>query len=85
MGILKDESKYCPHCEAFHTDHEPHIMRSDFTYPSKQATHCAVCGELKHTPLRNDEMGGYVCLTCIDRELERLQKLHHPTFPPGCP
>jgi hypothetical protein len=43
------------------------------TYASTQATKCAGCGEYKHTPLRNDEMGGYVCLTCIDRELERLQ------------
>lgn len=45
----------------------------DYTYASKQATNCAVCGQRKHTPLRNDEMGGYVCLTCIDRELEKLQ------------
>ncbi|WP_254214287.1 hypothetical protein [Burkholderia multivorans] len=41
-----------------------------FTYASKQATSCASCGEHKHTPLRIDWMGGYVCLTCIDRELE---------------
>ncbi len=41
----------------------------EFTYVSKQATNCAVCGERKHTPIRNDVMGGYVCLTCIDREL----------------
>ena len=31
---------------------------------------CASCGEHKNTPLRIDWMGGYVCLTCIDRELE---------------
>jgi hypothetical protein len=43
------------------------------TYSSTQQTNCAVCGERKHTPLRNDAMGGYVCLTCIDRELVRLQ------------
>jgi hypothetical protein len=30
---------------------------------------CAKCGEYKFTPLRRDDMGGYVCLTCIDREL----------------
>ncbi|MGU2415268.1 hypothetical protein [Burkholderia cenocepacia] len=41
-----------------------------FTYATKQATTCAGCGERKHTPLRIDWMGGYVCLTCIDRELE---------------
>ncbi|ARK91105.1 hypothetical protein [Burkholderia pseudomallei] len=40
-----------------------------FTYATKQATACAACGEHKHTPLRIDWMGGYVCLTCIDREL----------------
>jgi hypothetical protein len=45
----------------------------DYTYASKQETNCAVCGQRKHTPLRNDTMGGYVCLTCIDRELEKLQ------------
>lgn len=41
------------------------------TYESTQATNCAVCGERKHTPLRRDEMGGYVCLTCIDKELDK--------------
>ncbi|AOJ09641.1 hypothetical protein WS71_20225 [Burkholderia mayonis] len=40
------------------------------TYVSTQATNCARCGQHKHTPLRIDWMGGYVCLTCIDRELE---------------
>ncbi len=45
----------------------------DYTYASRQATSCAGCGLRKHTPLRNDEMGGYVCLTCIDKELIKLQ------------
>ncbi|WP_248313168.1 hypothetical protein [Bosea sp. F3-2] len=40
-----------------------------FTYSSTQATACAACGEHKHTPLSRDEMGGYVCLTCIDKRL----------------
>lgn len=40
------------------------------TYISRQATECAVCGVRKHTPLRRDEMGGYVCLTCIDKRLD---------------
>ena len=43
-----------------------------FTYSSKQATKCACCGVHKHTPLRVDFMGGYVCLTCIDMRLEVL-------------
>ena len=42
------------------------------TYSSKQATECAVCGKRKHTPLRRDHMGGYVCLTCIDRQLDQM-------------
>lgn len=35
-----------------------------------QATNCAGCGKYKHTPLRRDEMHGYVCLTCIDKKLD---------------
>jgi hypothetical protein len=42
------------------------------TYASTQATNCAGCGEHKHTPLRIDAMGGYVCLTCIDQKLGAL-------------
>lgn len=48
----------------------------DYTYASTQATNCAKCGECKHTPLHNDTMGGYVCLTCIDKELEILQTIY---------
>ena len=51
-------------------------MNADgYTYASHQATECASCGEHKHTPLRRDEMGGYVCLTCIDRRLDALDKV----------
>ena len=51
-----------------------------YTYASTQATHCAGCGEYKHTPLRIDAMGGYVCLTCIDRKLGAvLGELGYPT------
>lgn len=42
------------------------------TYFSDQATECAGCGKRKHTPLRVDWMGGYVCLTCMDEKLEAL-------------
>ena len=44
------------------------------TYSSTQETSCAWCNKRKHTPLRRDEMGGYVCLTCIDNRLDRLTK-----------
>ena len=44
---------------------------NSLTYKSTQATKCAGCGEYKHTPLRRDQMGGYVCLTCIDKELDK--------------
>ncbi|MFI8572072.1 hypothetical protein ACIGEO_11190 [Stenotrophomonas bentonitica] len=43
-----------------------------YAYASKQATTCAGCGKHKHTPLRIDAMGGYVCLTCIDQKLGAL-------------
>jgi len=43
-----------------------------YTYVSTQSTMCASCGEHKHTPLRIDAMGGYVCLTCIDKKLGSL-------------
>lgn len=43
-----------------------------YTYASTQSTKCASCGERKHTPLRIDAMGGYVCLTCIDQKLGSL-------------
>ncbi|EPS9196112.1 hypothetical protein ACVMYJ_003385 [Pseudomonas aeruginosa] len=49
-------------------------LRSRWTYASAQATNCAGCGEHKHTPLRVDWMGGYVCLTCIDKKLEELHE-----------
>lgn len=46
----------------------------------EQATRCAGCGQRKHTPLTVDEMGGYVCLTCIDKRLiELLTKERDPT------
>ncbi|WRQ05499.1 major tail protein with Ig-like domain [Ralstonia phage AhaGv] len=47
-------------------------------YTGKQATNCAVCGEYKHTPLRVDHMGGYVCLTCIDKEMAQPRQRAEP-------
>lgn len=31
---------------------------------------CAKCGEVKPTPYRRDDLGGYVCLTCVERYLD---------------
>lgn len=50
----------------------PKETEQEPTYTSTQATNCAGCGEHKHTPLRIDAMGGYVCLTCIDKKLGSL-------------
>lgn len=51
-----------------------------YTYASTQATKCAGCGKYKHTPLRVDAMGGYVCLTCIDQKLgEVLGEFGYPS------
>jgi len=44
------------------------------TYSSTQATECAVCGDRKHTPLRRDHMGGYVCLTCVDNHIDAAEE-----------
>jgi hypothetical protein len=43
--------------------------------PKEQEAKCAVCDSLGPTPIRNDKMGGYVCLKCVDRELSRLQMM----------
>lgn len=48
------------------------LAQGEPTYCTSQHTKCAVCLEDKHTPLRIDSMGGYVCLTCIDRKLTGL-------------
>lgn len=53
----------------------------NYSYASTQSTRCAGCGELKHTPLRIDAMGGYVCLTCIDKKLGSL--LDEFGYPPA--
>jgi hypothetical protein len=42
------------------------------SYSSTQHTVCAGCAEDKHTPLRRDEMGGYVCLKCVDKRLDAV-------------
>ena len=52
--------------------------REALTYSSTQSTRCP-CGNVKHTPLRRDHMGGYVCLTCIDKELDRLREMEVST------
>lgn len=51
---------------------EPVAPAKALTYSSTQETNCAGCGKRKHTPLRIDAMGGYVCLTCIDQKLGSL-------------
>jgi hypothetical protein len=56
------------------------------SYASTQATMCACCGEHKHTPLRIDKMGGYVCLTCIDKKLgSLLGEFGYPAAQPAVP
>lgn len=60
-------------------------LKGQWTYASDQATHCGGCGKHKHTPLRVDWMGGYVCLTCIDEKLEALYEAAQAgQVPEGC-
>jgi hypothetical protein len=54
------------------------LAQGEPTYCTGQHTKCAVCLEDKHTPLRIDSMGGYVCLTCIDRKLTGLLQVERP-------
>jgi hypothetical protein len=60
----------CGYCGIAAPQSSQPVEGGEATYASSQATNCARCGEHKHTPLRIDWMGGYVCLTCIDKELE---------------
>lgn len=34
---------------------------------------CASCGLRKPTPYRRDDMGGYVCLTCVETRLNKAE------------
>ena len=38
----------------------------------EQKSTCAACLKFKATPLRVDNMGGYVCLTCVNAKLDEL-------------
>jgi len=40
---------------------------------TEHTTKCAMCGVVKETPLRRDELGGYVCLACVDKHLDLLE------------
>jgi hypothetical protein len=63
---------------------QPAVQPVAHSYTSTQATTCACCGEHKHTPLRIDKMGGYVCLTCIDKKLgSLLGEFGHPPAQPA--
>jgi len=58
---------------------QPAPAQEPVTYSSTQATTCAGCFKHKHTPLRIDAMGGYVCLTCIEQKLgSLLGEFGHP-------
>ena len=77
-GCLVDGTNKCPGIKYIKGENT-HIPANEidatkvYTYTSTQATNCACCGERKHTPLRIDWMGGYVCLTCINNKLEELR------------
>jgi hypothetical protein len=59
----------CSQCSATGKLYAAPAHSEKYTYSSRQETECAGCRVRKHTPLRVDEMGGYVCLTCIDKKL----------------
>jgi hypothetical protein len=47
-------------------------MKDVSQFAQTQATTCAVCLVYKHTPVRRDSMGGYVCGGCLEKELDAL-------------
>ena len=61
--------------DAFQREAGRREAEKEYTYASKQKTSCCVCGKEKHTPLRVDELGGYICLTCISEQLARYAEL----------
>lgn len=63
-GVLRNLSAYV----------ERHTRTPDHT-ALVPTTKCAVCLEDKPTPFRRDEMGGYVCLTCVDKRLDTQDAL----------
>lgn len=82
-NVLSELERMVEHFEVFANNHSREATTETWAalYCAKaairmakhpQATHCAACGEYKHTPLRRDEMGGYVCLNCIDERLAFL-------------
>lgn len=60
---------HAPELESFARGVE-HGLFNASVFANEGRTHCAGCGEFKYTPLRRDHMGGYVCLTCIDKKLD---------------
>jgi hypothetical protein len=39
-----------------------------------QITTCAICLKQKHTPVRNDSLGGYICGGCLERAYESARE-----------
>jgi hypothetical protein len=74
---VKGAKPLCLDCNKAGIINCSHFDNCDGTWvyvPTPQETNCAVCGELKPTPLRIDWLGGYVCLTCIDKELRNQRE-----------
>lgn len=74
VGVAFNETAAKAFCSARRDNPEPSSAGVvPNTYSPTQSTKCAGCLQVKHTPLRVDQMGGYVCLTCIDKKLNARQ------------
>ncbi len=53
------------------------VHKNNFALQQTQTskTICASCQTYKETPLRIDFMGGYVCLSCVDKQLANTQQI----------
>ena len=71
---------HSPHLESFARGVEHGLVDAlvmSNTYDVK--AFCAVCGQEKLCPIKREEMGGYVCLSCIDNKLNEylLERKKH--------
>lgn len=67
FNFLKSKNLTQPQVDMDQLRHEVYVE----VVSGKKHNTCAFCGEKKYTPLRRDDMGGYVCLSCIDAELTK--------------
>jgi hypothetical protein len=74
--VYKLKIKPCDGCPGVHEVEQIQQQLVDERGAKQQAVscvqQCAHCGEHKPTPYRRDELGGYVCLACVEQHLNNV-------------